>query len=144
MSFIVVQHYQFPIEDPFYAGYPLTPIEADVLNWHRTRLIQKIVNRWILEAIEKAGGDLLSVEEVKEMADRVREFDLQYELLPVKPPKPALLEYHLTMLAENFLLRNGKRLREEDVERIKKTPEIQARARELIRSSTFSLEELMV
>jgi hypothetical protein len=145
MSHIVVQHYQFPIRDPFETGHVMTAIEAHVLNWHRARLIQKIIKPWVLDVLVKNGSAILSVEELNKLSQRIEEFDKNYTLSPAKEPKTSVLEYNLNMLAENFLRHNGGStdLRPEDIERIKKTPEIQARARELIQSSTFALEELM-
>ena len=147
MSFAVVHLYQFPISDPFSAGHVMTETEANVLNWHRARLIQKIVHRWVTEVIDDNGGEdsILSAESVAALRDRISEFDRNYNLQPAKEPRASILEYHLDVLARNFLYQNGYTdLREEDVERIKKTPDIQKRARELIKSSTFTLEELFV
>lgn len=151
MSFIVAQHYQFSIRDPFVKGHVLTAVEANVLNWHRARLIQKIVQKWVIAAIEEAitanGSDpstILSVEEVEALRQRIEDFDYEYELKEAKEPRTSILEYNLELLASNFLYKNGDILPSpEDVERIKKVPEIQARARDLIKSSTFSLSELL-
>ena len=144
MSFLVIGNYQFPIHDPFEEGMPLSAVEANVLNWHRARLIQKIVYKWVMDAIGQAEGELLSVEEVAQLTARITEFDRLYELQMAKEPRMAVLEYNLELLAQNFLRTNGyTELRKEDIERIKKTPEIQERARDLIRSSSFSFEELM-
>jgi hypothetical protein len=50
----------------------------------------------------------------------------------------------LELVANGILLRAGEfEPSEEDLERVKKTPEVQARARDLIKSSTFSVEELL-
>lgn len=151
MSFIVAQHYQFPIRDPFKEGHVLTETEANVLNWHRARLIQKIVLKWVTEVIDKAiennGGDpntILSVEEVDMLTQRIADFDYDYKLSKAKEPRTSILEYNLDLLASNFLYRNGDgEPSAEDIERIKRVPEIQARARDLIRSGTFSLSELL-
>jgi hypothetical protein len=146
MSFLVIQHYQFPITDPFKEGHVLTAVEAQVLNWHRARLIQKIVYKWIMDTIEESGNDILSQKEVEGLTARIRNFDWQYELQMAKEPRQGALEYNLKLLAENFLRSRGINvtdLREEDIDRIKRTPEIQARARDLIRSSAFSFDELM-
>lgn len=150
MSFIVVQQYQFQIRDPYSEGHILTDVEANVLNWHRARLIQKIVHRWVVEAIEaavEASGDpniLLSVDEVEAISQRIIDFDYDYKLSKAKEPKTSILEYNLELLAFNFLYRRGdEEPSREDIERIKRVPEIQARARELIKSGSFSLAELM-
>jgi hypothetical protein len=151
MSYIVVQHYQFPIRDPFKEGDILTEIEANVLNWHRARLISRIVSRWVTDVIdlsERSDGwnpdDLLSAEEVENLTQRIIEFDENYNLSKAKEPKVSLLEYNLELLASNFLYRNGNgEPSEEDIARIKKAPEIQAKARDLIKSGTFSLSELL-
>jgi hypothetical protein len=143
MSFALIQHYQFPLRDPFEEGHILTATEAHVLNWHRARLIQKIVHRWVMDAQDECTDTILSVEEMKALTDRISEFDRNYELQPAKEPKTSILEYNLEMLAGNFLSRNGNlNPRKEDIEAIKRTPEIQAKARDLIKSSTFSFEEL--
>lgn len=150
MSYIVVQHYQFPIHDPFSEGHVLTEVEAQVLNWHRARLIQKIVHKWVVEEIEAAIADtgddynVLTVEQVDKLLKRIAEFDESYTLSKAKEPKTSVLEYNLDLLATNFLYRKGEDdPSREDIEKIKKAPEIQARARDLIRSSTFSLSELI-
>lgn len=151
MSYIVVQQYQFPIRDPYSEGHVLSAVEANVLNWHRARLIQKIVHKWVVEVIEEAiaeAGDptiLLSVEQMEAIRQRITDFDYDYKLSRAKEPKTSILEYNLELLASNFLYRRGDdEPSREDIERIKKVPEIQARARELIRSGTFSLEELLM
>ena len=146
MSYIVIQHYQFPISDPFKAGHVMTEVEANVLNWHRARLIQKIVRTWVLEAIDTKGESLLSFQEAFELEQRIRDFDRIYQLSPAKEPKTSVLEYNLDLLVQNFLLRNNLNeviTRKEDIDRIKKTPEIQERARDMIRSSEIAFEELM-
>jgi hypothetical protein len=154
MSFIVVQHYQFPIRDPFKEGHVLTETEANVLNWHRARLIQKIVHKWVTEAIDhaiEASGDdpntILSVAEVDSITQRITDFDAEYKLSKAKEPRTSILEYNLELLASNFLYKNGINGGEEpspeDLARIKRVPEIQARARDLIKSGTFSLSELL-
>jgi len=151
MSFIVVQHYQFPIRDPFTEGHILTETEAHVLNWHRARLIQKIVAKWVVETIEEAigsngsnPGTLLSVAQVEDLTRRIVEFDAEYELSRAKEPKVSLLEYNLDLLASNLLyIKGAEEPSQDDIDRIKKAPEIQARARDLIRSGTFNLAELL-
>ena len=147
MSFIVIQHYQFPIRDPFVEGHVLTDVEANVMNWHRARLIQKIVYKWVVEAIDtaiEAGDTILSVEEVDALLQRITAFDAEYELSKAKEPRTSILEYNLELLASNFLYKKGDgEPSREDIERIKKVPEIQARARDLIKSGTFSLSELI-
>ena len=143
MSYIVIQHYQFPVKDPFKAGHVLTEIEAGVLNWHRAGLIQKTTQRWITEA-QNGSDELLSVEKLDELGARIKEFDENYELSERKPPKPSALEYHLVQIAEGLLLLQGQlEYTEEDIERIKRTPEVQTRARDLIRSGTFTMDELL-
>jgi hypothetical protein len=143
MSFIVIQHYQFPIKDPFEAGHVLTEAEASVLNWYRAGLIQKTTQRWVLEAIN-GSPDILSIQTLDELAARIKEFDARYELSPRKAPRKSILEYNLDLVANGILLRSGEfEPSEEDIERVKKTPEVQARARDLIKSSTFSVEELL-
>jgi hypothetical protein len=143
MAFIVIQEYQFPIRDPYEAGHVLTELEANVLNWHRAGLIQKTTQRWVLEVIN--GSDsILSVEALAELREKIVEFDSRYELSPRKSPKKSILEYNLDLVANGILLRAGEfEPSEEDIERVKRTPEVQARARDLIRSSTFSVEELL-
>jgi len=152
MSHIVIQHYQFPITDPFREGHVLTETEANVLNWHRARLIQKIVLKWTSEVIDKAierdgPSAILSVEEVDALTKRIIEFDANYTLSKAKEPRTSILEYNLELLASNFLYSkmngDGAEPSREDIERIKRVPEIQARARDLIRSGTFSLAELV-
>jgi len=143
MSYIVIQHYQFPVRDPFKEGHVLTEIEAGVLNWHRAGLIQKTTQRWIIEALN-GGDELLSVEKVDELRERIREFDEKYELSERKPPKQSSLEFNLTKIAQGLLFLQGNLdFTEEDVERIKRTPEVQARARDIIRSGTFTMEEIL-
>lgn len=143
MAFIVIQEYQFPIRDPYEAGHVLTELEANVLNWHRASLIQKTTQRWVIEAIN--GSDtILSPQALDELAARIKEFDDRYELSPRKSPRKSILEYNLELVANGILLRAGEfEPSEEDLERVKKTPEVQARARDLIKSSTFSVEELL-
>jgi len=143
MSYIVIQHYQFPIQDPFKEGHVLTELEAGVLNWHRAGLIQKTTQRWIAEAMNGA-DEILSVEKLDELGERIKEFDEKYELSERKPPKPSSLEFNLRQIAEGLLLLQGHlQYTEEDLERIKRTPEVQARARDLIRSGTFTMEDLL-
>jgi len=143
MSFIVIQHYQFPIRDPFEAGHVLTETEANVLNWHRASLIQKTTQRWVLEAIN-GSEELLSLEELDKLTWRIKEFDATYELSPRRPPKQSILEHNLELLAEGLLFLNGEmEPEEEDLERVKRTPEIQAKARALIRAANFTPEELL-
>jgi len=140
---IVIQEYQFPIQAPYEAGHVLTETEANVLNWHRAGLIQKTTQRWILEATEGL-DDLLSVEELEKLAWRIKEFDAAYELSPRRAPKKSSLEHNLELVANGILLRAGElEPSEEDLERVKKTPEVQARARDLVRSSTFTFAELL-
>jgi hypothetical protein len=143
MSFIVIQHYQFPTRDPYKAGHVLTEIEANVLNWHRASLIQKTTQRWVLEAIN-GSEELLSMEELDKLTWRIKEFDATYEFSPRKTPKQSILEHNLDLLAEGILFLNGNMdPEEEDLERIKRTPEVQAKARALIRAGSFKPEELL-
>jgi hypothetical protein len=143
MVFIIIQHYQFPIREPFKEGHVMTETEANILNWHRATLIQKTTQRWVIEAANDLEVDILPVEEVDKLASRIREFDEQYELSPRKAVRKSSLEYNLDLVANGVLLRGGELdPTEEDLERVKRTPEVQARARELVRSSTFSKEEL--
>lgn len=144
MSFVVIQHYQFPIRDPYREGHVLTDVEASVLNWHRARLIHKIVYRWAIDVIENSENTILSVEEVDKLTQRIIAFDQEYELTRAKEPRTSILEYNLELLASNFLYKKGdEEPSREDIERIKRVPEIQARARDLIKSGTFSLSELI-
>jgi|SRR5215831_11238600 len=143
MSFIVIQHYQFPIRDPFEAGHVLTEVEAGVLNWHRAGLVQKTVQRWVLEVISET-DDLLSQEQLSELETRIKEFDSNYEFSPRRPTKKSNLEFNLDLVASGVLLRAGEfEPSDEELELVKKTPEVQARARDIIRSSTFSRDELV-
>ena len=145
MSFIVIQHYQFPIRDPYEKGHVMTETEANVLNWHRASLIQKTTQRWVIEAINgKEDKELLSLEELDKLTWRIKEFDATYEISPRKTPKQSILEYNLEMLAEGVLFLGGNlEPEEEDLERVKRTPEIQARARDLIRVANTTTEELL-
>ena len=141
--FIVIQHYQFPIKAPFSEGHVLSAAEASVLNWHRASLLQKTTQRWVTEAAN-GSQDLLSMEELDKLAWRIKEFDTSYELSERKAPKESLLEHNLNLVAENILLIGGNfDPTEEDLERVKRTPEVQARARDLIHVSTFSMSELI-
>ena len=121
----------------------MTELEAGVLNWHRAGLIQKTTQRWVTEAMN-GGDELLSTEALDEITARIQEFDEKYELSERKPPKPSALEHNLHQIAEGLLLLQGNlQYTEEDIERIKRTPEVQARARDLIRSSTFTMADLL-
>ena len=143
MSFIVIQHYQFPIRDPYKEGHVLTEVEAGVLNWHRAGLIQKTTQRWVLEAIN-GSQELLSMEELDKLTWRIKEFDQAYELSARKTPKESTLEHNLNIIAEGVLLLDDNlEPSEEDIERVKRTPEVQARARDMIKSSTFTVEDLL-
>ena len=143
MSHIIILHYQFPIRDPYEAGHVLTEVEANVLNWHRANLIQKTTQRWVIEA-SNGSEDLLSMEELDKIAWRIKEFDQTYELSARKPPRKAALEYHLDSVALGVLLRAGEfEPAEEDLERVKRTPEVQARARDLVKASSFSEADLL-
>jgi len=142
MSFIVIQHYQFPIRDPYEEGHVLTEAEAGILNWYRASLIQKTTQRWVVEATSET-DDILSVEKLDEIALKIKEFDATYKLGVRRPPKKSSLEYNLELVANGILLRAGEfDPTEEDLERVKRTPEVQARARDLIRSGTFSIHDL--
>ena len=144
MSWIVVQHYQFPIRDPYEAGHVLTEVEAGVLNWHRAGLIQKTMQRKILEAIASSEEDILPLEKLDEIKQSVVEFDASYELGARKTPRKSTLEYNLDLVANGVLLMDGElEPSEEDLERVKRTPEVQERARDLVRSSTFTAAELL-
>ena len=144
MSHVVFQHYQFPIRDPYKAGQEIGEIEAGILNWYRAGLIQKTTSRWVMEVIEDSPNDILTMEELDEIESRLEEYDAGYELAARRPPKKSTLEYNLELVAMGILLQQGEfEPSEEDMERVKRTPEVQARARDLIRSSTFSVEELM-
>ena len=143
VSHIIIQHYQFPIRDPYKEGHVLTDVEANVLNWHRANLIQKTTQRWVIEAAN-GSEDLLSMEELDKIAWRIKEFDQAYELSARKAPRKAALEYHLDAVASGILLRAGEfEPSEEDLERVKRTPEVQERARDLVRASNFSQEDLL-
>jgi|SRR5215471_12131831 len=144
MSWIVVQHYQFPIRDPYEAGHVLTEVEAGVLNWHRAGLIQKTMQRKILEAIASSEEDILPMEKLDEIRQSVVDFDATYELGARKTPRKSTLEYNLDLVANGVLLMDGElEPSEEDLERVKRTPEVQERARDLVRSSTFTAAELL-
>jgi hypothetical protein len=142
--FVVVEQYQFPISAPYHAGYTLSETEAAVLNWHRARLVQKLVTRWAVPIINSSPNDILSVEEVASLATEIADFDSTYELEFKREPKSSILEYHLNLLALDFLKRSGvEHFGKEAIERIKRTPQIQERARDRIRSGVFSFEELL-
>lgn len=143
MSYIVIGYYQFNIADPYEEGYVLSDKEAKILSWYRARLIQRAMTKPIQDAIDASPNEILTPEEVEELSHTVDAFNASYELEFKKEPKSSILEYHLQQLAENILYRAGQTdLKHEDVELIKKTPEVQARARERVKSGTFSFEEL--
>lgn len=143
MSYIIIQHYQFPVSDPFVEGHILSEKEANILNWHRASLIQKTMQRKVMEVINQS-DDFLTVNQLDELAEQIKEFDSKYELGERRPPRQSILEHTLDLVANGVLLRAGEfEPSEEDLERVKRTPEVQARARDIIRSSTFSVEELL-
>jgi|SRR5215471_17106744 len=144
MSFIVIEHYQFPIRDPYTEGHVMTDIEAKVLNWHRARLIQRLIQKNITEAIENSPNDILNPAEVDVLKQYVKLFDQQYELSFKKEPNSSILEYHLDNIARGILSLNGiSNPREEDIELVKRTPQVQDQARAKIRSGRFSFEDLL-
>ena len=144
MSFIVIEHYQFPIRDPYYEGYSLTATEACVLNWHRAHLIQRSVTRWAQEYIKSSPNDLLTPEELEPLATQIYDFDTDYELSFKKEPKKATLEYHLDAVATELLEQAGyPNPAQEDIDKVKKAPQVQSKARERVRLSAFSLSELI-
>lgn len=143
MSYIVVGYYQFPLEDPYHEGYILSDNEARILSWYRARLIQRALSKPLEDAIDASPNDILTVEEVEELSRMVEAFNASYELEFKKEPKTSILEYHLQQIAEDILYRAGQTdLKAEDIERVKRTPEVQARARDRVKSGTFSFEEL--
>lgn len=143
MSFIVVDYYQFNIDDPYHEGYVLSDNEAKVLSWYRARLIQRAMTKPIEDAIEASPHEILTVEEVEELSKEVDAFNASYQIEFKKEPKSSILEYHLQQIAENILYSAGQiDCSQEDIERVKKTPEVQARARDRVKSGTFSFEEL--
>jgi hypothetical protein len=143
MSYIVIGYYQFALEDPYSEGYILSESEARILSWYRARLIQRALTKPIQDAIDASPNEILSPEEVEELSHTVDAFNASYELEFKKEPKCSILEYHLQQIAENILYRSGQTdLKQEDVDRVKKVPEVQARARDRVKSGTFSFEEL--
>lgn len=144
MSFIVIEHYQFPLNDPYREGTILSAEEALVLNWHRARLIQKAVTRWVADAIDRSPHDICTMEELDAIAAEVAEFDRQYNLSFKKEPRGSILEYHLESIAEAILRRSGiTNPKKEDVERVKRTPQVQEQARDRVRSGIFTFEDLL-
>lgn len=143
MSYIVIGYYQFTLEDPYHEGYILSDNEAKILSWYRARLIQRALTKPIEDAVDASPNDVLTQEEVEELSKTVEAFNASYELEFKKEPKTSILEYHLQMIAEDILYRAGQTdLRQEDIDRVKRTPEVQARARDRVKSGTFSFEEL--
>lgn len=141
--YIVFQHYQFPIRDPYKEGQVMTELEANVLNWHRAGLIQKTIQRWVSEVIT-GGDEILPMETLDKLEAKIKEFDDNYELAPRKPPRKSVLEYNLEQVAYGYFYGKGEfEPTEEDLEKVKRTPEVQARARDLIKSSIMSIDELL-
>jgi hypothetical protein len=142
--FVVVEQYQFPISAPYEEGHVMTATEATVLNWHRARLVQKLVTRMVMMEINASDNDLLSVGELDALQARIAAFDEAYELDFKREPRISVLEYHLEMLATDLLKRAGhEEPTEEQIERVKRAPQIQEKARDRIRAGIFSFEELL-
>lgn len=143
MSFIVVGYYQFNLDDPYREGHVMTEQEAKILSWYRARLIQRAMTKPIQDAIDASPNEILTLEEIEALSKQVDAFNASYTLEFKKEPKSSILEYHLQMIAENILYRAGQTSpAPSDVERVKKTPEVQSRARDRVKSGTFSFEEL--
>lgn len=143
MSFIVVGYYQFPIDDPYVEGHVMTAEEASILSWYRARLIQRSASKWIQDIIDSSENDILAPDELADLTHKVSEYSSSYRLEFKKEPRSSILEYYLDQIAKGILLRAGQfDPKKEDLERVKKTPEVQSRARDRVRSGTFSLAEL--
>lgn len=102
-----LSQYQFTLSDPYHDGQIIGELEANILNYHRTDLIRKIVMRWVTDAEREAPDGVLTILQLDKLAEAIAAFDYQYAFSEREAPKLPAFDHQLRLIAINEVTKLG-------------------------------------
>lgn len=107
MTKMNLSQYQFTLSEPYQSGQMIGELEANVLNFHRSDLIRKIVLKWVTDAERDAPDGVLTVEQMDKLADEISQFDLSYSFSLREDPKLPAFNHLLRLVAISEITKLG-------------------------------------
>jgi hypothetical protein len=96
---INLSQYQFTLRDPYHPGDTLGLLEANILNYHRSDLIRKIVSKWVSDAERDAPDGVLTIAQLDKLADDISQFDAKYGFGARDEPRLPAFDHLLRSIA---------------------------------------------
>lgn len=107
MPKVNLSQYQFTLSDPYQDGQIFGPIEANVLNYHRSDLIRKIITRWVTDAEKECPDGVLTMARLEKLISAISLFDREYTLSPREDARLPAFDHQLRNIAIGEVTRIG-------------------------------------
>lgn len=102
-----LSQYQFTLKDPYHEGQYMGAVEANVLNYHRSDLIRKLVTKWVTDAEKESPDGVLTIRQLEKLIAAITLFDAQYELSPREEARLPAFDHQLRNIAISEVTRIG-------------------------------------
>ena len=107
MPKVNLSQYQFTLRDPYHEGDLLSEVDANILNYHRSDLIRKLVTRWVTDAEKESPDGVLTMRQLEKLISAITLFDEQYTLSPREEARLPAFDHQLRNIAISEVTRIG-------------------------------------